>query len=97
MASACVLCQPSVAVQVFRIFEYMQVYVLPHGSQGSHRVGGCHRNSFQLGVKSKSRGMSVEQFPEAGNIKRWKTQVEHRWRMTIIVELKLIYELRRHT
>ena len=94
MASACVLCQPSVTVQVFRIYAGV---CASHGFQGSHRVGGCPGNSFLLGVKSKSRGMRVEQFPEAGNTVRWKTQVACRWRMTIIVESKLIYKLRRHT
>ena len=48
-------------------------------------------------MKLESRGLRVKQFPVARNIERWKTQVEHGWRMTIIVELKLIYELRRHT
>ena len=41
--------------------------------------------------------MRVEQFPEARNTVRWKTQVAHIWRRTIIVELKLKYKLKRHT
>ena len=94
MASACALCQPSVVVQVFQIYAGV---CTSHRSQGSRRVSGCHRNSFWFGVKSKSRGMRVEQFLEAGNTARRKTQVARRWRMTIIVKLKLIYKLRRHT
>ena len=55
------------------------------------------QETFQLSVKSKSRGTRVEQFLETGNTVRRKTQVVCRWRMTIIVESKLLYELRRHT
>ena len=94
MASACVLHWPSVVVQVFRIYAGI---CTSHRLQGSRRVVGYHRNSFQVGVKSKGRGSRVKQFPEARNIERRKTQVAHGYRMTIIVELKLIYELRRHT
>ena len=47
--------------------------------------------------KSNSRGTRVKQFPEAGNTARQKTQVAHRWSITVIVKLKLIYKLRRHT
>ena len=32
-----------------------------------------------------------------GNTARWKTQVAHRLRVTVEVESKLIYELRKHT
>ena len=48
-------------------------------------------------MKSNNRVARVEQFPEAGNIARWKTQVACRQRVTVKVKLKLIYELRRHT
>ena len=81
MASACVLCQPSVVVQVFWIYAGV---CTSHGLQGSHTVRGCHRDSFQLGMKSKSRGSTrsrVEQFPEARNTVRQKTQVMHGWNM----------------
>ena len=50
-----------------------------------------------MSVKSNSRGTRVKQFLEARNTVRWKTQVAHRLRMTVIVESKLIYKLRRHT
>ena len=41
--------------------------------------------------------MRVEQFSEARNTVRQKTQAAGRWRVTVIVESKSIYELRRHT
>ena len=84
MASA--LCWPSVAVQVFRIYAGV---CTSHGSQGSCRVIEYHRNSFQLGVKSKRRGLRVELFPEARNIERQKIQIERGQRMTIIVKSKV--------
>ena len=40
--------------------------------------------------------MRVKQFLEARNTVRQKTQVVCRQRLTVIVELKLIYKLRRH-
>ena len=90
MASACVLHQPSVVVQVFQIYASV---CASHGLQGSRRVVGYHGNSFQFCVKLRGRGSRVEQFPEAGNIERQKIQVEHGQRMTVIVKSKLIYEL----
>ena len=68
-----------------------------HQSQGSCRVIGYCGNSFWLGMKLKSRGTRVEQFPAVRNTVRRKTQVARGQRITIIVESKLIYELRRHT
>ena len=94
MASAHALHWPSVAGQVFRIYAGI---CTSHGLQGSRRVVGNCGNSFWVGMKLKGRGLRVEQFLEARNIKRQKTQAEHKVRMTGIVESKLIYELRRHT
>ena len=75
MASAHALHWPSVTVQVFQIYAGI---CTSHGLQGSHRVVGYHGNSFQVGMKLKGRGLRVEQFPEARNIERQKTQVECR-------------------
>ena len=48
-------------------------------------------------MKSNNRVVRVEQFPEAGNTVKRKTQVAHRQRVTVKVKLKSIYKLRRHT
>ena len=48
-------------------------------------------------MKSNNRVTRVEQFLEAGNTVRRKTQVARRQRLTVILESKLIYKLRRHT
>ena len=78
---------------ISKIGGYMRVLRVAGKLQG-RRMGW---EGFWWCTKLNNRVMRVKQFPEARRTARRKTQVMCRQRMTVEVELKLIYELRRHT
>ena len=66
-ASARVLCQPSVAVQIFQVICR---YMCSPRTVGKSQSGKYHGNSLLGSHKSKGGGSRVEQLPESGRCRR---------------------------
>ena len=78
---------------ISKIGRYMRVLQVAGKLQGRR----MRQEGFRRHVKTNNGVCESQAASGGGSTARWKTQVVHRQRVTVEVELKLIYELRKHT
>ena len=79
-----------------RYFEDRQVYACPTSRREAARLKD-KAGRFPEVREDEYQSCESQAVSGGGSTARWKTQVARGWRVTVEVESKLIYELRKHT